>query len=90
MDRVTRPWANMNEHNKQCLSEISGKKLVVHISCTADDSTVDFTRNKAEGKHLFDFEKGLQSSEKGHTDIFEIVHSLPILEAGNTSAEATE
>jgi hypothetical protein len=55
MDRVTRPCANTNEHNKQCFSEISGKKVVVHISCTSDDSTVDFTRNKAEEKHLFDF-----------------------------------
>ena len=53
MDRV--PWANTNEHNKQYFSKISGKKLVVHISCTADDSTVDFTRNKAEEKRLFDF-----------------------------------
>ena len=37
------------------LSEINGKKLVVHISCTADDSTVDFTRNKTEEKHIFYF-----------------------------------
>ena len=54
MDRVTRPWANTNEHTKQCFSEISGKKLVVHISCTVDDSTVDFTRNKTQEKQLFD------------------------------------
>ena len=55
MDRVTRPWANTNKHNKQCFSEISGKKLVVHISCTVDDLTIDFTRNKTEEKSVFDF-----------------------------------
>jgi len=28
---------------------------VVHISCTADDSKVDFTRDRTEEKHLFRF-----------------------------------
>ena len=55
MDRVTRPWANTEMHTRQCFSEIEGSKLVVHISCTADDSKVDFTRNKDEEKKLFDF-----------------------------------
>ena len=42
-------------NTKRCFLEICGRKLVVHISCTADDSTIDFTRNKAEEKHLFYF-----------------------------------
>jgi hypothetical protein len=50
MDRVTRPCANTNEQIRQCFSEINCKKLVVHISCTADDSEVDFTRDRTEEK----------------------------------------
>jgi hypothetical protein len=56
MDRVIKPWDNTMIQTKQCFnSEIGNKKLVVHISCTADDPTVDFTRDKKEEKSLFDF-----------------------------------
>jgi hypothetical protein len=56
MDRVIKPWDNTMIQTRQCFnSEIGNKKLVVHISSTADDSTVDFTREKKEEKRLFDF-----------------------------------
>jgi hypothetical protein len=55
MDRVTRPCANTSEQIKRCLSEINCKKIVLHISCTADDSKVDFAKNWTEERDLFRF-----------------------------------
>jgi hypothetical protein len=56
MDRVIRPWDNTDTQTKQCFnSEIGNTDIVVHISCTADDSTVDFTRDKKEEQNLFNF-----------------------------------
>jgi hypothetical protein len=55
MDRVTRPCANTSEQIKRCLSEINCKKIVLNISCTADDSKVDFAKNWTEERDLFRF-----------------------------------
>ena len=43
--------------------EIHSRKLVVHISCTAQDRTLDFTKNKMEEKNLFDFVYNMCSPE---------------------------
>ena len=64
MDKVTRPYANTKIHTKQCFAELdASKKLVVHISCTAEDQSLDFTKNKMEEKNLFDFIYNMCSPE---------------------------